>query len=52
MTNTVFTAAEATAVTAYITAKLATAPPLTDQQRDRLCALLRPVATTRSARAA
>jgi hypothetical protein len=52
MNTAVFTPAEADAVTAYVTAKLATAPPLTEQQRDRLSALLRPAATTRSARAA
>lgn len=52
MNASVFTAPEADAVTAYVNAKLAAAPPLTEQQRDRLTALLRPAATARSARAA
>jgi hypothetical protein len=52
MNATVFTPAEVDAVTAYIAAKLADAPPLTEQQRDRLTTLLRPAATTRSPRAA
>lgn len=52
MNTAVFTPAEADAVTAYVNAKLAAAPPLSQQQRDRLTALLRPAATTRSARAA
>lgn len=46
---TVFTDAERTAVTDYVAALLAEAPPLTDRQRDRLGLLLKPISTDKAA---
>lgn len=45
----VFTNAERTAVQAYVAALLAKAPPLTNQQRDRLGLLLRRTGSAKAA---